>query len=350
MQAIEISRDGQGFVLASSGERFVPWGLNYGNAGRLMEDYWESQWPVLAGDFREMKDLGANVVRVHLQFGKFMAGPDRPNDQALDRLARLVAGAERAGLYLDLTGLGCYRKADVPDWYDRLDDAGRWAAQARFWGVVAGRCSKSPAIFCYDLMNEPLSPAQKRPAGQWYSGKPFGGYDFVQWIALDPTGRPRDEVARRWIKTLSQAIRQHDPRHLITVGLLPSTPEWGHLSGFIPEKVAPELDFISVHIYPAKGKVAEALTTLKEFAVGKPVVIEETFTLTCSAPELEEFLCRSRELACGWMGHYDGQTIEQLESLKQSRKLTISQALWLDWLALFRKLGPVMKAGRSKGS
>jgi hypothetical protein len=341
---VEIARDGRGFVLAPSGRRFVPWGLNYGNAGRLLEDFWESEWPTVADDFREMRELGANVARVHLQLGKFLEAPDRPNSRALDRLGRPVAEAERAGLYLDLTGLGCYRQADVPAWYDRLDEAGRWAVQARFWTAVAERCARSPAIFCYDLMNEPLAPAGRRPPGQWYTGK-FGDYHFIQWISLDLAGRPREEVARQWIQAMTRAIRRHDPRHLITVGLLPSTPEGGHISGFVPQIIAPELDFLSVHIYPAKGKVAEALTILKGFAVGKPVVIEETFPLTCSAAELEEFLRRSRGLACGWLGHYDGQTVEQLEELKRSKTFTISQALWLDWLTLFRKLGPVMKAG-----
>src|SRR5262249_24771361 len=151
---------------------------------RLLEDFWESEWPTLVQDFREMKDLGANVVRVHLQLGKFMAGPDRPDGRALDRLARLVAEAERAGLYLDLTGLGCYRKADVPSWHVSLGGAGRWAVQARLWEAVAARCSQSPAIFCYDLMNEPIAPGDRRRPGQWYSGQLFGGYDFIQWIAL----------------------------------------------------------------------------------------------------------------------------------------------------------------------
>ena len=45
------------------------------------------------------------------------------------------------------------------------------------------------------------------------------------------------------------------------------------------------------------------------------------------------------------MGHYDGQTPGQLEELRRSKDLTIAQALWLDWLRLFEKLGPDM-AGR----
>jgi hypothetical protein len=289
-----------------------------------------------------MKDLGANVVRVHLQFGKFMDGPDKPNAKSLDQLGRLVGLAERTGLYLDVTGLGCYRPADVPAWYDALSEADRWSAQAHFWRAVAGRCARSPAIFCYDLMNEPVVPGGKRKPGEWLSGKLFGGLDFVQWIALDQAGRPRAEIARAWVRALTKAIRAEDRRHLITVGLLPSTPQWGHFSGFVPGEIAPELDFICVHVYPERGKVDEAINTLKGFAVGKPLVIEETFPLTCPASDLEQFLLKSRGIACGWVGHYGGQTIESFEALERSKEITIAQALMLDWLKLFRKLKPAM--------
>src|SRR3954469_5309985 len=142
MERVQVSADGRCFVLAQSGRPFHPWGLNYGNAGRLIEDYWETDWPTVERDFRDMKALGANVVRVHLQLGKFMAAPDKPDDGALVRLGRLVDLAERTGLYLDLTGLACYRKADVPAWYDGLSEADRWAVQGRFWEAVAGRCAE----------------------------------------------------------------------------------------------------------------------------------------------------------------------------------------------------------------
>ncbi len=292
-----------------------------------------------------MKELGANVVRVHLQVGKFLEGPDRPDEKSLALLGRLVEEAERAGIYLDLTGLGCYRKADVPVWYDALDEEGRWAAQARFWEAVAARCAASPAVFCYDLMNEPIVPGDRREPKQWYSGKELGGYDFVQFIALDPAGRPRPEVARRWIEALTAAIRKHDRRHPITVGLLPWVPQWGHLSGFVPEEVAPALDFVSVHIYPEKGKVDDAIAGLKKFAAGKPVVVEETFNLSCSTAEAEEFVRKLRGIASGWMGHYDGLTPEQYEERRRSKTITIPQAIYLDWLTLFRRLAPEMKAG-----
>ena len=49
----------------------------------------------------------------------------------------LVRLAEETGLYLDVTGLGCYHRGDVPAWYDALDEAARWDVQARFWSAVA---------------------------------------------------------------------------------------------------------------------------------------------------------------------------------------------------------------------
>src|SRR5262249_61195905 len=121
-----------------------------------------------------MKKLGAKVVRVHLQLGKFMDGPDKPNGKALNRLGKLLDLAERLRLYLDLTGLGCYHKTDVPAWYDRLSEKGRWDVQARFWQAAAGRLAASPAVCCYDLMNEPAVPGGQSQAGDW-PGPPVAG-------------------------------------------------------------------------------------------------------------------------------------------------------------------------------
>jgi Cellulase (glycosyl hydrolase family 5) len=273
-----------------------------------------------------MAALGANVVRVHLQVGKFLRGPKEPDRDALDRLGRLVALAERCRLYLDLTGLGCYHKADVPAWYDALSEDDRWSAQACFWEAIAERCAGSSAIFCYDLMNEPIVPGGKRKPGDWLA-PPFAGKCFVQFLTLDQADRPREEIARRWIKRLSGAIREHDRRHLITVGLLPWDPKWGHLSGFVPATVAPELDYLSVHIYPEKGEVDEALTILKKFAAGKPVVIEETFPLKCSGEEYRRFLEESREHASGWISFYWGKTREEYRRSGQLGDALIDAAL-----------------------
>jgi hypothetical protein len=271
-----------------------------------------------------------------------MTAPDRPNARALNQFARLLRLAEQTRLYLDVTGLACYRPSDTPAWYDALDEPARWAAQARFWEAVAAVGARSPAVFGYNLMNEPVSPASARSAGQWRSGHLFGGFDFLQHVALDPAGRRREDIAAAWIHRLSAAIRKHDRQALITVGLLPWSRQWKHLSGFLPGTVGPELDFISVHIYPDQKQPEEAMEGLRQFAVGKPVVIEETFPLSCGIEQLETFLRESREVACGWIGHYDGQTPEELDALERAGRLTVPQAIYRSWLRLFARLKPVL--------
>jgi lysophospholipase L1-like esterase len=335
LPAIRIEAGKHRFVSGEPPREFRPWGLNYGNAGRLIEDFQDTEWQTVAGDFAEMKALGANVVRVHLQFGKLMQSATEPNTASLKKLSDLLALAETTGLYLDLTGLACYRTEDVPPWYDALNESGRWAAQSVFWESVAKTCAGHTAVFCYNLMNEPLAPAGKRDGG-WYSGKKLGGYDFLQMISLDGGTRSRTEVARQWIRQLTAAIRKHDSRTLITVGLLPTVPGWGHMSGFIPAELAADLDFISGHIYPESRKPNDAIERTTTFSVGKPVVIEETFAMTCTKEELAQYLARSSQWAAGWMMHYDGQTIEELASLEKTKDWSISKALWKASLEVFQ--------------
>lgn len=333
---VAVSKDKKGFV--AGGAPFAPWGFNYDRdtTGRLIEDYWEAEWDKVAADFAQMKRLGANVVRVHLQFGRFMTAADKPNEKALDRLAKLVRLAETNRLYLDLTGLGCYHKKDVPAWYDALTEAERWNAQAKFWEAVAGRCKDSPAIFCYDLMNEPVVPGGKRKDGDWL-GPAFGGKHFVQFVTLDQNERPRPDIARAWIEHLVTAVRKVDQRHLVTVGLVDwSLDQKGLTSGFVPDKVCEKLDFVCVHLYPESGKLDDAAKTLKGFAVGKPVVVEETFPLKCSPKELDAFIEKVGPDAAGWISFYWGTPPDELRKSK-----TIGDAILLDWLERFGK-----RAGR----
>ena len=334
---IQVSADKTGFVQAGTEKPFVPWGFNYDHdeKGRLIEDYWVDEWPKVEADFVEMRELGANVVRIHLQTDKFLSAADKPNADALKQLARLVKLAEKERLYLDLTGLGCYHKQDVPAWYDELDEKGRWQAQSRFWKAVAEVCQDSPAIFCYDLMNEPVVPGGKRKDREWLGGA-FGDKHFVQFITLDQQERPRHEIARQWIEHLVPAIREIDERHLITVGLVDwSLERPGLTSGFVPAKVSDKLDFLCVHIYPEKGKVDYALATLAGFAkVGKPVVIEEMFPLKIGPTELDAFVEDSKQHADGWISFYWGQTLEELKS-KEAK--TFGEALQRQWLELFQK-------------
>src|SRR5688572_19190804 len=83
LERIVVAEDGHGFTTQQNRVTFHPWGMNYGNKSRLMEDFWEADWQTLADDFAELKALGANVVRVHLQYGKFMSSAREPNTNSL---------------------------------------------------------------------------------------------------------------------------------------------------------------------------------------------------------------------------------------------------------------------------
>ena len=334
---VRPSADGTRFILDGSREPIVFWGVNYDHDGdgRLLEDYWRQQWSTVVEDFREIKSLRANVVRIHLQVASFLDGADKPNQSSLEQLGKLVKLAEQTGLYLDITGLGCYHKQDVPPWYDQLDESARWKAQACFWRAVAETCRESPAIFCYDLMNEPILPG-KEPETEWVTGELDGKF-FVQRLSLNLAGRTREEVATQWVSQMTSAIRQVDLRHMITVGVIPWALVFkGAKPLFYSPDVGKPLDFVSVHFYPRKGEVEDALTALRTYDVGKPLVVEEMFPLHCSLDELETFVEGSRPMVDGWMSFYWGRTIEESE-----QRGDLVDALIAQWLKRFRSLSPL---------
>jgi hypothetical protein len=334
LEPVRVSGDGKRFVRGAGAEEFVVWGVNYDHngAGELLDEYWEDDWESVVADFHEITDLGANCVRIHLQFGKFMETPDQANTDALARLAKLVKLAEETRLYLDVTGLACYHKKNIPEWYDQLDEQERWAAQAVFWESVAKVCAGSPAIFCYDLMNEPILPG-KEIGTEWLTGE-LGGKFFVQRISLDLKDRSREEVAEAWVNKMVKMIRKQDQDHLITIGVIP----WVHVFGggrplFHSPQVGRQLDFVAVHFYPKKGEVGKAVKALKAYELGKPLLIEEMFPLKCSQAELIEFIDRSAEHADGWISFYWGETAKELRA-KEDR--SIAEAITASWLEVFQ--------------
>jgi hypothetical protein len=229
MEWVRVAADGVSFACGDGGERFHPWGFNYDHDadGRLLEDYWDQEWATVEADFGEMKALGAKVVRVHLQLGKF----------------------------------------------------------------------------------------------------------FVQRISLSLAGRSREQVAKDWVRTMVEAIRAQDRRHLVTVGVIPWALVFkGAKPLFHSREVGAPLDFVSVHFYPKKGEVEQALAALAVYEVGKPLVIEEIFPLECGVEELDDFITRSSKFADGWLGFYWGKTIEDYRRGKPG----IPEAMARGWLEYFR--------------
>ncbi len=335
METVTVAPDGDGFILQPSGDRYVPWGHNYASVDimqRLADD------PArVEREFAEMRAAGTTVARIHPEMPRLMNGPEKADPVGLEQLRKLLKIAEKSGIHLMITGLACYQIRDRMAWYDSLDEQQRWETQAFFWKTIARTCAESPAVFAYDLVNEP--GAVGTPEEGWYLGK-MGEVEFCQRLSLDPMGRSGDDIFLAWTQKMISAIRSQDQSHMITMGMLPFPGAY--------KAIAEELDFVSPHLYPKTGKVDDEIKLLKKFDWGKAIVIGETFPLSCGVDDERDFLLKSRELADGWIGHWPDESPAELSELKESGKATIHSAIWLSWVELFREIGPQMIAESSR--
>lgn len=312
-------------LIKEDGKSFRVWGFNWGNG--MLEDHWNNDWSGLVGDFKEMSEYGANTVRLPLQYEAFMKNATTPNQQSLNKLKQLIKVAEDNKLYLIVSGLNAFEKQSQPAWYNNMTDDERWATQAVFWEAIAGAIGKSPAVLAYDLMNEPVVAVD--PANGWLPGAAFGGYYFVQNIALNTNGRTTVELMRQWIQKMTQAIRKKDSKHLITVGFLPF-----HTFA----QFAPDLGMMSTHLYPKTGETDKDALSIQKFLSDKPLIISEIFPLNCSDVELQQFIVEQNKNVSGWVSHYNGKTLEELQASG-----TIPDAIYRAALLKFIEMAPTQK-------
>lgn len=319
------------FVDANGNEVYF-WGLNYTNPVEidLIEDNWdrETTWDIIDDDFQEMKSYGANVIRIHLQYNRFMVNVNTPSQASLDKLKRLVKIAEKHDLYLLVTGLAAYRKSDQPEWYDALSNQERWEAHSQFWKTVAKTIGDSPAVFGYDLMNEPVngvecSDTMPRSECEWLPGDDFGSYHFVQNIALQPDST---ETIEAWTAKLASAIRSVDNQTYITTGFLPL----GNV-----RNISTGLDFVSTHIYPKSEDIQKDIDYTLSLTGDTPFLVTESLNLHCTKEELQIYFNAVKDDINGFMGHYSGETIEDMAGSND-----IAHALRTDFLNFFMENNP----------
>lgn len=328
-EVVQVTSDLDGFILHPSGQRFIPWGHNYASVdliSRLAADPER-----VAREFVAMKAAGTTVARIHPEMPLLIKGPKEADPKGLKLLTQLLKIAADTNIRLQITGLACYSIDKRLDWYDGMNEEERWAVQAFFWETIAKACAQSPAVFAFDLLNEP--GAIGKAENGWYTGR-MGDVEFCQFLTLDPQNRSGDEIFSTWTRQMIAAIRKHDPNCLVTMGMLPFPGAYRGL--------AEQLDFTSPHIYPQSGKVDEALSLLKKFEWGIPIVIGETFPLSCGVDEERAFLLQSRPFAQGWIGHWPDESPQKLAKLVQSGKASIQNRVWLAWTDLFQEIGPQM--------
>lgn len=345
---------------------FIPWGFNYDRTvldGRdvLLEDVLRERPAKIDEDFAAMRRLNGNVVRVFLATGYFLNGPDEINPEAFAGLDLLLKTARRHELRLILVGLANIRPAAAPAWMREADDQTMERAETLFWQSVARHCRRNPAVFAYDLQNEPvihwsdsdewtrgcfdMSGGQKfcychfhyrRISRRWteeihrrfpdeaalrahWPDYPSPGESWSS-IAIPPFDRKDDPrfgeyfafqlpLLRNWAARLAGVIRAEDPEHLVTVGAL-------H-----PPAVAAAVDFHCFHLYPDPVPAGEDYLQvnarrwserLAAMTDGKPIILEEFYPLWLPAGVAPRDLLRTMleatsPRAAGWVSFYWGE-------------------------------------------
>ena len=362
MQLVVVTPDGLGFAERDSGRPYIPFGTNYydPHTGWAPKIWRQFDAEKVREHFRIMRGLGVNCARVFLAAAYFQPAADAVEQAALTKLDSLVEIARESGIRLMLTGPDHWE--GWPSYWNPDRFAGENSLQAleRFWIVLGNRYRGEPAIFAWDLLNEPELPwfiEEWRPLWNAWLKETYGNWEAIkvawgneltekdQWGQLTvPEDRPdannprlrdwqrfREHLADRWVRRQVEALRKADPTHLITVGYI----QWsyplirhgnpGRYAAFNPHRQASLLDFVTIHFYPILGdpfgseenwtkNIGYLQAVLAYCHAGKPVVLGEYGWYGGGAVGNQPFLTEeqqarwisaeieaSRGLAVGWL-------------------------------------------------
>ena len=323
LPGIVLALGGHGFQ-TETGQPFVPFGVTYYRPGTGWAPQVWKQFDAAATerDFKRMKALGVNCVRVFLTFSSFLPEPDKVSEEGFRKFDKFLDLAERERMYVHPTGPDYWE--GTPAWatVDHYADETMLRALEYYWKEFATRYKGRNVIFAIDLLNEPSiswdNAMMRTKWGAWVHGRYPNAEALARaWgesagkVAYEsppippPRNAPgskwlldyqhfREAVAQEWVRRQVTAIKSVDPHRLVTTGLIqwsvPSLlPGVQHYSGFRPAEMAPLLDFLEVHFYPLEhgfysytstGEEAKNLTYLEGVvrevaAPGKAVVLEE---------------------------------------------------------------------------
>ena len=324
---IGVHSDNWNFVNMESGDIFIPFGANYfdpetGWAPKIWQKFDKNR---VQEHFHMMADAGVNIARVFLSCTSFQPEPDSILKDGLEKLDTMIEIAKQTEIRLMFTGPDAWEGA--PGYWKPDRYAGEPALKALeyFWHEIGSRYKDETAIFAWDLLNEPMILWESKVMLQKWHNWLLDKYkdtaslakawdDLGDGESLETAAIPqndvnagnqrlydyqlfRESIAWEWTKRQVDAIREVDPNHMVTVGLIQwSFPlvraSWGGNAGkpggyaaFNPKKLAPLLDFTCIHFYPVLGdpgnpESADLNTRYLQAAAdycyaGKPVVLGE---------------------------------------------------------------------------
>jgi len=268
-------------------ERFVV-GVNYWPRRRAMLWWKEFDESEVKSEFKEIRDLGLQVVRIFLIWEDFQPEPSRVSQTSLSNLEAVLDIAASYGLRVVPTLLVGFMSGLnwVPEWAidfanlhptyptissgrvsrysvrDIYEDEAMLEAEKLLFRTVVSRFRDHPAVLAWDISNE-----------------------------IDNLRIPRTrEAARRWLREVVEEIRRADPHHPVVLGMHQENLEFD--KGFYVQDVAETCDLLCMHGYPAfapwgegplDSKVVPFLNVLAENLGGRKVLFEE-FGIATSPP------------------------------------------------------------------
>lgn len=228
---------------------------------------WPMEWDPAAieADFRKMRELGVNTVRLDLVWAWFEPRPGEYNPEAFRQFDYFVTLAHRYRIYLEPSlfignevGEAVW---DVP-WRNGRHphaDPEMLRLETNHAAEFGRHYARETAIHSWDLTDEP----------------PF-------W---NTEGKTSDAMAINWTRLISGAIRRYDKLHPIVVGT--DAADLSH-GPFRPDLLLDEVDFLSVHPYPIysaarfpdpmlseRTTYAASFQTALSGGAGKPVMVQE---------------------------------------------------------------------------
>jgi hypothetical protein len=266
----------------------------------------EAKLNEITGDMAQVHDMGANTLRVRIEFGQIMPLATKYNGPALLALQNVLEAAQNHGIYIIITGLWNDEQT-TPAWYDHLDQAGRWQAQANFWKLIAWAGEPYSNVLEYDLAAEPTVPSAV--VSSWYmeTDSEFPGPQYiVKTPGQSSTIEAKKILALQWIDKLktSPALRTYDPSTPVSVGTFPDS------KSFAPDNIASRLEVLTPHVYDKP--LREDPEIIKENALtGDPVILGETYPWHTGPDAMHTFLYDSRPWLDGTLMFFDGRTAEQ---------------------------------------
>ena len=326
MEFIQVAPDSWHFETAETHKTFIPIGVNYYDPATYHTDPYGAFRVIGKFDsartdrhFAQLKDLGANIVRIFLSTVSFEPQLFKLNDTSFQTLDVLISLARKHNMYLILDLVETWEGEPAWQSWEYFAEEQTLQGFEFLLNAFGERYKNEPAVFAWDLLNEPATRGPdsgimgdlfgiwvrfkyrttdnlmaawndypltgelwnqiKTPSYESFNDQESRGstrfYDFQLF---------REDIAYNWTRRLTDALRSADTNHMITVGLdqhsVPFKPDGTYYkpyTSFNPHKIAPLLDYISVHGYDWWGEYADEFIEglLRYSYTGKPVVLEE---------------------------------------------------------------------------